>query len=171
MLRADVYSLWLMPEDEIYSKLSSAIRQLSKPYGTPEFEPHVTVIGTLTGQKQTVVEKLTRLAAAIKPFDMKLMDIDYLNEYFRCLFIRVEQSKAVMDANTQARSIFDQSRNADYLPHLSLMYGDIDIAVKKSIIETIGKSLRCTFPVSDIHLYATSGAPEHWHKIQSFRLG
>ncbi len=171
MPRADVYSLWLMPEDEVYVKLSSTIRQLSKPYGTPEFEPHITVIGTLTGQERTVVEKLTRLASAIKPFDVKLMDIDYLNEYFRCLFIRIEQTREVMDANTQARAIFDQSRSADYMPHLSLMYGDIDIAVKRAIIRTIGKSLRCTFPVSDIHLYTTSGAPEHWHRIQSLHLG
>ncbi len=171
MPRANVYSLWFMPEDEVYAKLSSTIRQLSKPYGTPEFEPHITVIGTLTGQEQTVTEKLKRLARVIKPFEVKLLDIDYLNEYFRCLFIRIEQTREVMDANTQARTIFDQSRSADYMPHLSLMYGDIDNAVKRAIMQTIGKSLRCTFRVNDIHLYTTSGAPEHWHKIQSFDLG
>jgi len=171
MPRADVYSLWLMPEDEVYAKLISTIRQLSKPYGTPEFEPHVTVIGTMTGQKKDLTEKMNRLAAEVKPFAVKLMDLDYLNEYFRCLFIRIEQSAAVMGANTKARTIFDQSRSADYMPHLSLMYGDIDTAVKKAVIQTIGRDLRCTFPVNDIHLYATSGAPERWHKVQSVHLG
>lgn len=171
MPRADVYSLWIIPEDDVYSTLSSTIRQLSKPYGTPEFEPHVTVIGTLTGNQHTLIEKIDHLAATMQPFDIKLRDIDYLNEYFRCLFIRIEQSAAVMGANTKARTIFDQSRSADYMPHLSLMYGDIDTAVKKAIIQTIGRDLHCTFTVNDIHLYATSGAPEHWHKVQSVHLG
>jgi 2'-5' RNA ligase len=171
MPRADVYSLWLMPEDEVYTKLISTIRQLSKPYGTPEFEPHVTVIGTMTGQQQDLTEKMTSLASEVKSFEVKLMDLDYLNEYFRCLFIRIEQSAAVMGANTKARTIFDQSRSADYMPHLSLMYGDIDTAVKKAVITTIGSDLRCTFPVNNIHLYSTSGAPERWFKIQSVHLG
>jgi 2'-5' RNA ligase len=171
MPRADVYSLWIMPEDDVYSRLSSTIRQLSKPYGTPEFEPHVTVIGTLTGDQHTLIEKIDQLAATMQPFDTKLRDIDYLNEYFRCLFIRIEQSAAVMGANTKARTILDQSRSADYMPHLSLMYGDIDAVVKKAIIQTIGKDLHCTFPVTDIHLYATGGAPERWYKVKSFHLG
>ena len=171
MPRADVYSVWLMPEDEIYAKLNSTIRQLSKPYSTPEFEPHVTVIGTLTGDEQTLIEKMEDLAGIMTPFPIKLMDLDFLNEYFRCLFIRIEQTAAVMGANTRARTIFDQSRSADYMPHLSLMYGDIDTGVKKAIISTIGKDLRGTFPVNDLHLYSTRGAPEHWYKVHSVHIG
>ena len=171
MPHAEVYSVWFIPEDEMYMKLNSTIRQLSRPYSTPEFEPHVTVIGTLTGEEQTLIAKLEDLAATMKPFQMKLMELDFLNEYFRCLFIRIEQSATVMGANTHARTVFDQSRSADYMPHLSLMYGDIDAGVKKAIIKTIGKDLRGAFPVNDIHLYATRGAPEHWHKVHSVQLG
>lgn len=171
MGRADVFSIWILPEGEVYDTLHSAIRQLSKPYGTPEFEPHITIIGTLTGRRRQITEKTARLAAMMEPFDVTLKDVDRLNEYFRCLFIRVEKTAAIMDANMKARSIFDQSRSADYMPHLSLMYGDIDTTVKKAIIKTIGNDLQCSFPAADIHLYSTTGAPENWHRVHSCHLG
>lgn len=39
------YSLWLMPYRKVYYKLKELISQLSKSHSSPDFEPHVTLIG------------------------------------------------------------------------------------------------------------------------------
>jgi 2'-5' RNA ligase len=170
MGRSNVYSLWLMPEGDIYEILSSTIMQLAKPYATPHFEPHVTLLGHLTGPVDTMLAKTSKLANRLPQYEIALQSLDYMNEFFRCLYLRVHQTDDLMHAHMTAKEIMGEKRNADFMPHLSLMYGDIDTGTKQAIIKTIGNDLSFSFETSNLHLYSTKGAPTSWHKIAQFTL-
>src|SRR5574337_1324526 len=83
------YSLWLVPGEPALSLLASAISRLSREYSTPRFKPHITLLGGIALQEANALAKLALLARTLEPFPIELGEIGFLDEYFRCLFVRV----------------------------------------------------------------------------------
>lgn len=164
------FSLWLQPIGQAYDRLADIIKQLSEQYHTPLFEPHVTLIGGLIGKPEALVTRTAQLAKFIRPSIVTLTTVDYLDEYFRCLFATVEKTKWLADANTKARKIFHREDDPEFMPHLSLMYGDLSPTTKQRIIVEIGSRLEMSFPTT-LHLWSTNGTPQEWYKVQEFSLG
>jgi 2'-5' RNA ligase len=173
MTKAKGYSLWLMPSGDVYNELAGLISRLSIEYSTPNFEPHVTLIGSLEGSEEDILSKTSQLATLIHPFNIKLTTVDYLDAHFTCLFIKVEKTNDMMKANWKAKEFFSPLRGRQYMPHLSLMYGDsitIPRASKKEIIAEIGKEFGMSFEVRSIHLFSTDGEPLDWYRVKEFTL-
>jgi len=135
------YSIWLMPTEDIYNRLNSFISQLSKKYNTPNFEPHVTLIGEVLGSEEEILSKTSQLASVVRPYKIELGKIEYFNAYFRCLFLRAKQTVEVMNANLKARKLFGRQNELKYMPHLSLMYGNFSSQTKERIIAEIGREM------------------------------
>ena len=108
----DKYSIWLMPQSNVGETLGKLIKKLARKYKAPVFLPHVTLIGSLTGEASEIVEQTRKLASLLKPYDIRLTRADCLDEYFRCLFMRVEETREVMDAFHRAVGIFPQKAGA-----------------------------------------------------------
>jgi 2'-5' RNA ligase len=164
------YSLWLMPKDDVSNYLYNLIFQLSKKYSKPNFEPHITLIGELAGSEKDIISKTSQLAAVVKPYKVMLTKVEYLDEYFRCLFIKVKETDDVMNANSIARKIFNRNQDPKYEPHLSLMYGKLSIKTKEKIIGEIGNEFYISFEAKSIHLFLTNGEPRDWHRIKEITL-
>ena len=111
------YSLWLMPKGEVRRRLAEAIVDLSGKYSTPAFEPHVTLAGGIVGPAREVESKVKDLARRIPPFTVRLTTVAGLEEYFRCLFVRVAQTRPIMSANEAAREIFRLPKRPAFMPH------------------------------------------------------
>jgi len=170
MPKAEGYSIWLIPEEEVYQKLAEIISQLSKKYSTPNFEPHVTLIGNLLGAGEEIISKTSKLASQLKPFKIKLKRAGYFDEYFRCLFIRAEKTNEIIEVNKIAREIFNLKSDSEYMPHLSLMYGDISAKIKEGILVDLGREFDIFFEVKSIHLFSTAGEVKVWYKMKEFFL-
>lgn len=170
------YSLWLMPTGGISVKLAHMISQLSMDYSTPSFEPHVTLLNGIIGPEEEIVKKAAQTASMLAPYEILLTRVDYLDKYFRCLFINVEKTSEVMNTNAKTREVFheyitDRHLTAEYMPHLSLLYGDISSQTKEAIIKNIGREWNLTFEATSIHLFLTEGDVKDWHKLKEFPLG
>lgn len=159
------YSIWLMPKGTIYDKLSDIISKISQEYKVPNFQPHVTLIGELKGND--LIAKAQLLASQIKPYTIKLKHPCVLNEYFRNLFLKVEEAEEVMNANLKAQEIFNRKKK--YFPHLSLMYGNCSTIEKLKIISNLEK-VDLEFQVNKLYLFSTKGPPENWHETKKFSL-
>jgi len=170
MIKAEGYSIWLMPKGEVYRKLAEIISQLSKKYSTPNFEPHFTLIGDLLGSEEEIISKTLKLAGQLKPFEIKLKKADYFDEYFKCLFIRAEKTKEIIKANNIAREIFNLNSDPEYMPHLSLMYGNLSSETKEKILADLGKEFNISFEVKSIHLFSTTGEVKAWSKVKECLL-
>jgi len=138
------YSIWLVPTGPARLRLRGQIEALSKKHGTPDFEPHVTLVGLGAVPPESgegLEGRIARLAGALRPFDVHLREVGQLDAFFRSLFVKVEPTPDVMRAGEMGRRLFKevhQKEPADpeYFPHLSLLYSDLAADEKQKIIST-----------------------------------
>ena len=164
------HSLWLMPTGDVYDGLSRILRQLSARYAAPEFPPHETLLGECVGPRRELIDKSAGLAAAIRPFTVRLEQIDFLDEYYRCLFVRAALTEPLWKAHQAARQAFGHGHDPSFVPHLSLLYGDFPRDEKAEVIAQMGLRLEVQFKVRSLHLYRTHGEPRQWRRVASFGL-
>jgi len=102
---------------------------------------------------------------------MHYAKIGYLDEYFKCLFIRVKKTHNLMQGHMRAREIFEWQSEAEYMPHLSLVYGNLPSMTKKEIVSDLRRNLRpIGFDVKTVQLVVTEGQPKEWTLMKELRL-
>ena len=170
-LKPSHYSLWLMPTGETRERLAGTILDLSRQYATPAFEPHVTLAGGIVGQARDVTSRMKDLARRIPPFTIRLTAVDGLDEYFRCLFVRVATTLPIMTANKAAREVFRLEEKRAFMPHVSLLYGSLPSSLKEKIIASLARQFELEFKVGSLHLYRIRSEPEAWRRVARFGLG
>ena len=164
------YSFWFMPAGPAERKFSRLIVQLAEHYSSPIFPPHVTLIGSIDADEEEIVGKAQELAALIHPFSLQLTAIASTDAYYRALFVKADPSTALLAAYQQSRRLFPGGQKLDYMPHLSLLYGNFSVETKKEMVKRIGESFTETFKVDTLYLYLTDGAVGAWQRIRAFSL-
>lgn len=56
--------------------------------------------------------------------------MSYGDTYFQCVYVLIKPTEEVVEAARTARRAFGLDENARYMPHLSLLYGDIDPGIR-----------------------------------------
>lgn len=163
------YSLWFRPSGEIASSLKRRIRELSEEYNSPAFEPHLTLLGGLKGDEEDLVQKTISLASLLKPFDIVLTKAGYRDRYFQSLFVHVQESEELKNARQKAEQLFGKS-GGEYMPHLSLMYGDFTQEQKERILNRMGREFHMRFTADSLLLIQTQGEPDRWKKSHTVKL-
>ncbi len=164
------YALWLTPGEPMFSLLAGEISRLSQEYFTPRFDPHVTLLSGITVPEEEARAQSALLADSLKPFRIELGDIGYLNEYFRCLFVSVVSTDVIIEARQAAQKAFGLRDKLPYTPHLSLVYGKLQIETKKRIAAGLGSLPGQTIEVRRLCLYRISGSPQEWKCVEKFDL-
>lgn len=167
-MKAKGHSLWLMPTGDAYDKLSGLIKRLAEEYNALLFEPHVTLLGETMHSEDDVLKRSEQLASGQKPFPITLNTVDYQDFYFRTLFVRAERTDRLQALHDSAKDVFEMQEIPDYMPHLSLMYGNFPQALKEHIIKAIGKDQSTEFIVNSVHLFKTDGEVNAWYKVKEF---
>lgn len=169
-MKAKGHSLWLMPTGKAYDKLSGLIKRFAKEYNAPFFEPHVTLLGEAMQSEVDVLKRAEQLASGQNPFPITLNSVDYQDFYFRTLFVRAETTNLLQALHDRAKEIFEMQDIPDYMPHLSLMYGNFPQAVKEQIIKDIGKDQATEFIVNSVQIFKTDGEVNAWYRIKELPL-
>ena len=108
------FSIWLMPPAPMRARFSEIIRRLSRRLGTPTFDPHVTLCGgPLNTDESELAVRAEELAARLAPVPIRLTDIGYTEEYFRCLFVRAERTAELLDARRAACKLLRIARGGE----------------------------------------------------------
>jgi 2'-5' RNA ligase len=159
-----------MPRGDVWERLWRIIQQLSVRYAAPEFPPHVTLLGSSVGPRRELICQSAGLAASLRPFTLRLEEIDYREEYFRCLFVHAALAEPLRKAHQAARQAFGHDREPPFMPHLSLLYGDFPRSLKEGVIREMGPRVDVQFKVRSLHLYWTRGEPRLWRRVASFGI-
>jgi len=159
-----------MPTGEVCNHLAGIIQRLSARLGAPQFSPHVTLLGGCVGARGEMIARSARVAAALRPFTLRLEQIGYLDEYFRCLFVYVALTEPLRRAHQAARLAFDQQRAPAFLPHLSLLYGNFPRSRKEELMAELGPRLEMHFKARSLHVWQGHGDPRHWRRVARFGL-
>ena len=162
------YHLWLTSEGEGRDQLAEVIAQLSLRFKSPSFEPHITLLSGIKGEEHVVCEQAKVLARSIKPFSVNFLEIGYEEEYFRCLYLHVEKTSDILNAQQRASILCEKILPAVYRPHVSLLYGIVPLEVKRDIIRSLPADLPQAFSVVGIQVIRTESADLlDWKNVQS----
>ena len=167
---ATTYHLWIKPSGKIYDILAKTIAELSNAYQAPFFEPHVTLLNSLPGTEEEIIAQSSQLGASLQPFEIQLTKPAYGDQYFQCVFLKVHETPAMMNAHELAEKLFAKD-SSPYMPHLSLLYGHYSIDRKDKIVATLPETLCFNFPVDTVALIqAGSEDPKDWIHILTVPL-
>lgn len=165
MASSEKYSLWLRPFGDIAFSIQQRINKLSDKYGTPSFEPHVTLLSGLRYGETELIQLTETLAGALSPFDLLLTKAGYRDKFYQSLFVHIKKSDELMNAYRTALQLFGRKEDEEYIPHLSLLYGDISQKEKERILSVMGREFHIRFEVHSLLLVKTEGKPDEWKKI------
>lgn len=165
-----MYTLWLMPDEAAYTKLSQLIVDLSSSHDTPTFEPHVTLLSGIVDPLEEALEKTEELANSLLPISAALTRIEFLERYYRCLFFRTSESEDILEARQLAEAIFEHTRVDPFIPHISFLYGSLPIFQKQAIIDSLGDAFFMDFRLPKLRLVETQRQPENWQLLAEFDL-
>lgn len=160
--------MWLMPTADVCNRLSKIMRRLSRRHGAPKFPPHLTLLGRCVGTRKQILGASACVAAALRPLLIRLEEIDFRDEYFRCVFVRVALTEPLRTAYEAACQALGRNQEPAFMPHVSLLYGDFPTSLKEAMIAELGPRLDLEFEARRLHVYRTEGEPRHWRRVVSF---
>ena len=162
------YSLWFMPCKEQNIILENKIETLANQYGGPKFVPHITLLGGFVDDESILLKKTEDLSKKIRSFEIILDQVRYLNEFFRSLFIEIKFSKELKSVRSTAEKEFGW-KDKNFIPHLSLMYGNYSNKIKTNIIKKMGV-LPKVVTVNKIYLAHNDEINFKWKVIEGFKI-
>jgi hypothetical protein len=64
--------------------------------------------------------------------------------------------------------IFNLRKKSPYIPHLSLLYGNLSPEIKRTVIEDIIGKDAVSFTAGSVHVVSTSGNADKWYRVREF---
>lgn len=157
-----------MPEGNTKDQLKKIIYKLSTNFGGPIFEPHITLVSSFVGNENIFIQKVGIISKKIKPFKIIFDRVAYTENFFRSLFLMVKENIEL----ELARDIGCKGlnwRDSDYIPHLSLNYGDYTKKEKEKMVSKI-HNVPNGFIVKIIFLVYNNEINLEWKVIKAFDL-
>lgn len=164
-------SLWLEPSEAVRATISEVIGQLAQTHKTAPFAPHITLIGNL--QDANMARGVgTALADTVPPFNVRLQRVDVGPERSPHLALYLEAARN--ETLTQLHATAAEQlgiRPADYAPHLSLMYANLDRSTRWRIAATeVTMKLPIDVVVDRLSLWTTEGPTRQWTEVSRWSL-
>ena len=128
-------AFWLMPAAEAKAVFASLINPLAERFDAPAFEPHVTLQGADT-EERNAIGLLERIAATNAPLEMQVDRVAFSDKYTKTLYLQFRASEEAAElSNAIARAVGDDRYQFD--PHLSLLYKTMSEAAKEELAREI----------------------------------
>ena len=140
-MATSVYSLWLEPPPALASTSAGFITRYAGASGgrCPTFDPHVTIAGGFVGTEAQAKEKsaaiVASLASAFGPLRCDAMEVSAGTRFHQCVYLRMVPTEQLANAHALAARAFGlepgNGGGAPYMPHLSLVYGQLTDAQRE----------------------------------------
>ncbi|PWA98245.1 RNA ligase/cyclic nucleotide phosphodiesterase family protein [Artemisia annua] len=165
------YSVWALLPQDVTEQVKKVMNSLRSELGGPEFEPHVTVVGAIRLTEDEAREKLIKACDGLKAYNMTIEKVDNTGRLFL-----LHKTPEVMETGAHCWSHFGYKGETPYMPHLSILYGDLSEEEKKRAQEkanALDESIKKSFPITRLALYKTDPedkALESWEKVSEVTL-
>ncbi|AKM79211.1 MAG: 2 3 cyclic phosphodiesterase [Candidatus Beckwithbacteria bacterium GW2011_GWB1_47_15] len=167
---SQLYSVWIVPR-ELSRPLKATIDRLAEEYKSPKFEPHLTLLSQVEGEKEEMIDKAKKLAAELSPFDLSLGEVAMSTTYYQCVFVRVRPTAKLIEANLKAKEIF-KLENDVFMPHISLAYGDFAPQTREEMMGKVILPQERDFRAEVLTMVPVTEDPAGWeHLIEAPLIG
>lgn len=140
----------------------------------------MTLLGGIELSKSRVLSVTSQLASSLKPFSVVLDRVSSGSIFHQCVYILCNETAELMETGAAARLAFEV--DSIYMPHLSLLYSDVDPTTRLDVMEEEQHRLfgdgpekleETAFMVDAIQVWYTPGEDkslESWHCVAEFPL-
>ena len=164
------FHIFLVPTGSLYSELEEEIQKLATTFAGPVFIPHVTLLANIDGNEKEVLEKAKVVAAESMPITLTLGALASEDEYFRALYIQIENSEQLLALHVRAGEVYGATDDREFKPHISLLYGNYLQSVKEEIISNFKFPQGDSCTVNSLQVYRTEGEVSNWKKVGEFEF-
>jgi len=165
------HSIWLLPEPTVSARISASIAQLSRLFGSALFQPHLTLLGQIPGDRESLLFGFRKLEEEFTPFSIKPESIGTLDTFYRALFYKIARSPHLEARYVLAKTRFVHASEAPFFPHISLLYSSASESKKRQAISTLQIETPAEIPITHIVLMQTRGEVSDWELIERIKLG
>ncbi|KAM0945765.1 putative cyclic phosphodiesterase, 2',3'-cyclic-nucleotide 3'-phosphodiesterase [Dioscorea sansibarensis] len=155
----EVYSVWAIPPGDLRNKLKTLMATLRSEFGGPEFDPHVTVVGALRLRPADALRHLHSAASSLDSYSARVSSVSRGSFFYQCVYLLLDPTPEVLNASSHCCAHFGYSNSTPYMPHLSLLYGDLTEKEKEKArarAEELAEGIvGTTFEISKIALFKT----------------
>jgi 2'-5' RNA ligase len=124
---------WLVPARPHRDLFAKLIAILARELKAPRFEPHLTICSAPDGKE--VRDTLGKIAS--ERVRLRVRGVGATKDYTKSLFVRFVGNAALEGINRKLRRAAKVSSGSIRDPHISLLYKDIPIAMKKELAAVI----------------------------------
>ncbi|KAL7129800.1 hypothetical protein ABFS83_13G092000 [Erythranthe nasuta] len=176
-VKRDVYSVWALPPEELTPRLKKLMDGLRSEFGGPQFEPHVTVVGAVNLTESEAREKFNHACEGLKAYNAAVEKVATGTFFYQCVLLLLHPTPQVLEAGAHCWDHFGYKSSTPYMPHLSLLYGDLTDEVKKTAQDKaylLDESIDgLNFQISRLALYKTDTEDKScksWEKVAEYQL-
>ncbi|KAK8970552.1 Cyclic phosphodiesterase [Platanthera guangdongensis] len=169
----EFFSVWAIPPPDVNRRFKSLMFSLRSEFGGPAFDPHITVVGDLRLHRNDAIAFLHSSAASINPFTARISAVSHGAVFYQCVYLLLDPSPQVKEISSHCCSHFGYKSSTPYMPHLSLIYGDLGEEEKERAskrAEEIDAGINgLTFEISSLALYRTDTrdkTTESWELVE-----
>ncbi|KAI3495395.1 hypothetical protein L1887_37733 [Cichorium endivia] len=175
--KKDVYSVWALPPEDVTERLKKLMVGLRSEFGGPEFEPHVTAVGAISLTEDDARDKLKKACEGLKSYNATVEKVATGTFFYQCVFLLLHPTTEVMETGAHCWNHFGYKSSTPYMPHLSILYGDLTDEEKKraqekaNALDQTVESL--SFPIVRLALYKTDTEDKtlkSWKKVTEITL-
>ena len=123
------------PADE--AMLAGIVGELSRRFDTPLFAPHLTLQGDTETTPELLRQAITTAVGTVEAFAEPVSVVEGSDAYFRSFYARF----AVSPALAKLKQALDPEGFASFMPHVSLLYGEVEPTAKAAAIAEINARL------------------------------
>lgn len=129
-MKAEVYSVWLMPDALWRREFGEIVAELAGRFGTPRFVPHLTLIGGRPFDRADLSRRVAGALPDTAPMTAPILDVVIGDAYFRSFYALFAADGGLLDLRQRTwRAALGDAPN-DFMPHVSLLYGAVDAGPK-----------------------------------------
>ncbi|XP_061356400.1 cyclic phosphodiesterase-like isoform X2 [Gastrolobium bilobum] len=171
-IRKEWYSVWAIPPEDERARFTKLMSALRSEFDGPQFEPHITVVGAISLTADEALTKLRSSCEGLKAYNVTVDGVATGTFFFQCVYLLLNPTPQVVETSTHCCSHFGYKNSTPYMPHLSLLYGDLTDEEKQKARERaniLDDSLSgLSFQISRLALYKTDTEDKtlkSWEKI------
>ncbi|KAF9589162.1 hypothetical protein IFM89_019478 [Coptis chinensis] len=86
------YSVWAIPPDHITERLKKIMLHLRSEFLSPEFEPHITLVGAIELTESDAVKKFKSAWEAVKSYNVTVTSVSTGTFRYQCVFLLLNPS-------------------------------------------------------------------------------
>ena len=121
---------WLLPETVAREVFSREIRELAEQFGSPSFEPHVTIFVAPANSRapREILRELRQVN-----IELTIHSIRFSEQFTKTLFVQFETNSALQQLGDAIRKASGARDRYLLDPHLSLLYAKLPSATKRRL--------------------------------------